>query len=158
MPPLRPHHLVVAVSLLLLTLAVPSQASITFTDIGAGLEGVYLSSVAWGDYDNDGDLDIALTGRSNPVGFTNVYRNDGSTANTPSGSEICSAMADLACGYRRIVRLGNTNHNTSWTITLPDPPAAAAPGFFGKVEISKAISLPPPPITCYSALGSTPAI
>jgi hypothetical protein len=34
----------------------------TFTDINAGLEGVYLGSVAWGDYDNDGNLDILLTG------------------------------------------------------------------------------------------------
>jgi hypothetical protein len=33
-----------------------------FTDIGAGLTGVSNSSVAWGDYDNDGDLDILLTG------------------------------------------------------------------------------------------------
>ncbi len=33
-----------------------------FTDIGAGLTGVCYGSVAWGDYDNDGDLDILLTG------------------------------------------------------------------------------------------------
>ena len=33
-----------------------------FVDIGAGLTGVNYSSVAWGDYDNDGDLDILLTG------------------------------------------------------------------------------------------------
>ena len=38
----------------------------TFTDIGAGLTGVTHSSVAWGDYDNDGDLDILLTGRLQP--------------------------------------------------------------------------------------------
>ncbi len=50
----------------------------TFTDIGAGLTGVLNSSSAWGDYDNDGDLDILLTGY---VGSSNrtsrVYRNDG---------------------------------------------------------------------------------
>jgi hypothetical protein len=33
-----------------------------FTDIGAGLTGVYNCSLAWGDYDNDGDLDLALAG------------------------------------------------------------------------------------------------
>jgi len=31
---------------------------------GISLTGVDYSSVAWGDYDNDGDLDILLTGRS----------------------------------------------------------------------------------------------
>jgi uncharacterized repeat protein (TIGR01451 family) len=48
-----------------------------FTDIGAGLAGVYASSVAWGDYDNDGDLDILLTGKNDgetPISL--VYRND----------------------------------------------------------------------------------
>ena len=34
----------------------------TFTDISAGLTGCTYGSVAWGDYDNDGDLDILLTG------------------------------------------------------------------------------------------------
>ena len=48
----------------------------TFTDIGAGLTGVYDSSVAWGDYDNDGDLDILLTGYSGSGKVAKVYRND----------------------------------------------------------------------------------
>ncbi|EEF63146.1 FG-GAP repeat domain-containing protein [Pedosphaera parvula] len=34
----------------------------TFTNINAGMPGVYLSSVAWGDFDNDGNLDILVTG------------------------------------------------------------------------------------------------
>jgi subtilase family serine protease len=44
----------------------------TFTDIQAGLPGVHYSSVAWGDYDNDGDLDLLLAGSGAP----RVYRND----------------------------------------------------------------------------------
>ena len=54
----------------------------TFTDVGAGLIGTDSGSVAWGDFDNDGDLDIALTGTT-LIGPPNewppvsrVYRND----------------------------------------------------------------------------------
>jgi uncharacterized repeat protein (TIGR01451 family) len=47
-----------------------------FTDISAGLTGVYLSSAAWGDYDNDGDLDILLSGDTDPGRVSQVYRND----------------------------------------------------------------------------------
>ncbi len=54
-----------------------SHADITFTDISAGLTGVYYSSVAWGDHDNDGDLDILLTGDTGPWYLSRVYRNDG---------------------------------------------------------------------------------
>ena len=43
-------------------------SSQTFTDIEAGLTGVCWSSVTWGDYDNDGDLDILLTE------FRGIYR------------------------------------------------------------------------------------
>ena len=43
----------------------------------ANLIGVYRSSVAWGDYDGDNDLDILLTGRSNGPSYNAlVYRND----------------------------------------------------------------------------------
>jgi len=48
-----------------------------FTDINAGLIGVRFSSVAWGDYDNDGDLDILITGNSYSSGYiSKIYRND----------------------------------------------------------------------------------
>jgi CSLREA domain-containing protein/uncharacterized repeat protein (TIGR01451 family) len=47
-----------------------------FTDIGATLTGVYNSSLAWGDYDNDGDPDLALLGNTGAIRITKVYRND----------------------------------------------------------------------------------
>ncbi len=56
-----------------------------FTDIGTALTGVWYSSVAWGDYDNDGDLDILLTGwdSGSDAAVAKVYRNEVSTANAP---------------------------------------------------------------------------
>ena len=47
-----------------------------------GLPGVYISSVAWGDYDNDGRLDFLLTGYTGSDRLAQVWRNIGSTANT----------------------------------------------------------------------------
>ncbi|NVO20563.1 MAG: T9SS type A sorting domain-containing protein [Bacteroidetes bacterium] len=46
-----------------------------FVNINAGLTGIDNSSVAWGDYDNDGDLDILATGRSGTSVGTWIYRN-----------------------------------------------------------------------------------
>jgi PKD repeat protein len=46
-----------------------------FTDIDAGLTGVFLSSASWGDFDNDGDLDIFIMGHS-PGVTAKIYRND----------------------------------------------------------------------------------
>lgn len=51
-----------------------------FTNINAGLPGVLYSSVALGDYDNDGNLDILLTGTTNGFGtgaITELWRNLG---------------------------------------------------------------------------------
>jgi len=48
-----------------------------FKDINAQLVGLYMSDGHWGDYDNDGDLDIVISGMSNDYKFiSRVYRND----------------------------------------------------------------------------------
>ncbi len=49
-----------------------------FTDIQAGLPGVEESSVAWGDYDNDGRLDILMIGHANAARKAWVWWNTGS--------------------------------------------------------------------------------
>ncbi|MCD4768839.1 MAG: FG-GAP-like repeat-containing protein [Bacteroidales bacterium] len=51
----------------------------TFTEqTGTSLPGVSDGSVAWGDYDNDGDLDILLTGFNPPEGrISRIYKNNG---------------------------------------------------------------------------------
>jgi hypothetical protein len=38
-----------------------------------------IGAVAWGDYDNDGDLDLLFAGNSNDGWITRIYRNDGGT-------------------------------------------------------------------------------
>ena len=49
-----------------------------FTNINAGLTGLHWSDVAWGDYDNDGDLDVIVAGlNAAETGVTTIYRNDG---------------------------------------------------------------------------------
>jgi len=55
----------------------------SFTEqTGISLTGVGHCSVAWGDYDNDGDLDILLTGYSSSEWISKIYRNDGSDSFT----------------------------------------------------------------------------
>ena len=54
-----------------------NDGSGVFSDIGAGLPNMRDCSVAWGDYDNDGDLDILLTGADANGALARVYRNDG---------------------------------------------------------------------------------
>ena len=51
----------------------------TFTDIGANLPGMDIGTVAWGDYDNDGDLDLVFAGNSNDGWISRIYRNDAGT-------------------------------------------------------------------------------
>lgn len=54
----------------------------TFTEQSSiQLSQLYAGSAAWGDYDNDGDLDILLTGYNGSIAVSKIYRNNTSTAN-----------------------------------------------------------------------------
>jgi FG-GAP-like repeat len=52
----------------------------TFTDIGANIMGICRGGADWGDYDNDGDLDLIIAGDTTGTGFkgvTKIYTNKG---------------------------------------------------------------------------------
>jgi predicted nucleotidyltransferase len=84
----------------------------SFTDIGAGLYGVEYGSAAWGDYDNDGDLDILLTGSDGLADcHSKVYRNDGASNFTEIG-------AGLAAVSRSSVAWGDYDNDGDLDILL----------------------------------------
>ena len=75
---MRPHLLFIATSLLGTVLfARGVDGQVIFTDIteeaGIALEDLLTESVAWGDYDNDGDEDLYMTAD----GPNHLFRNDG---------------------------------------------------------------------------------
>ncbi len=58
------------------------HAQVFVEQTGISLSEVAMSCVDWGDYDNDGDLDILLTGIDIlSVPFSKVYRNDSLASN-----------------------------------------------------------------------------
>ena len=131
----------------------------TFPGTAISLTGFYWSAATWGDYDNDLDLDILITGiQDGGNRYTQIVRNNSASPNTPpmrpsyrgwargyttleltwhpandmqtpsaglsynlkvgttpGGSEILSPMSNPD-GYRKVVAMGNTNGDTTWTI------------------------------------------
>lgn len=64
-------------TLAVLLVCLSSASFAALTDNGAALTGVYRCTAAWGDYDNDGDLDLALSGIAYDATKTRICRNDG---------------------------------------------------------------------------------
>lgn len=56
----------------------------SFTEITTNIEANGTSSISWGDYDNDDDLDVLVSGSK----YTKIYRNDGDGVFTDIKAEI----------------------------------------------------------------------
>ena len=65
----------------------------TFSDINAGLPAVRYSAVAWGDYDNDGKLDVLLSGLSAIGSICRIFRNAGDGVFTPVNAALPGAYS-----------------------------------------------------------------
>lgn len=65
-----------------------------FEIIYTGIEGFALGSANWGDYDNDGDPDLLMSGKANGCGaiVSGIYRNDGNDFFYKISQEITTAI------------------------------------------------------------------
>ncbi len=77
----------------------------TFVYVPTNLPPLLLSAVAWGDYDNDGDLDIAISGwSSDSLNILKIFRNDGNGVFT-------DINADLTARYWGSVAWGDVDND-----------------------------------------------
>ncbi|MBK7131847.1 MAG: VCBS repeat-containing protein [Bacteroidales bacterium] len=103
----------------------------TFSELtGISLQGVSFSSVAWGDFDNDNNLDILITGATgyNPNYYpvTKIYRNNGNSTfselSTPSVIGINNGSAEWGDynndGLLDILLIGDSGLNFDFKIYL----------------------------------------
>ncbi|MDP3683748.1 MAG: VCBS repeat-containing protein, partial [Ignavibacteria bacterium] len=63
------------------------------------LPGVGNSSVAWGDYDNDGKLDILLTGNSFGARISKIYKNNGNGIFTEQTSVLLTGVYNSSVAW-----------------------------------------------------------
>lgn len=71
------------------------------TAAGPGINNVRASATAWGDIDNDGDLDLAVSGlNAAGVAVTKIYKNDGAGTFTEDTNQAVTGIVwgDLAFG------------------------------------------------------------
>ncbi len=133
----------------------------TFSNINAGLPGVYYSSVAWGDYDNDGRLDFLVTGESANGPISQVWRNIGWATNTlpapPTGLAVAvtgsalsfswNAASDAetpAAGLSYNVRVGTTPGGSDIISPQADPTGARRLPALGNAQEALRVPLTSP--------------
>lgn len=155
----------------------------TFTDIGVDLTGLGAGDLAWGDVDNDGDLDLVAAGfYYNEVQGqqcrTRLYRNDGNDAFTAvsvpfigvhyaslawgdydGDGDLDLAISGVTCDYQPITRIYRNNCPTP--DTPPSPPTnltaeGAADGFTFRWDAGSDAETPAAGLYYHLRVGSRP--
>src|SRR6266446_6006823 len=70
-----------------------------FTNIGASLPGLDNSIALWGDFDNDGDLDLFLSGSNGSSYVGAMYRNDGTNGFADAGITTIKGGASASAAF-----------------------------------------------------------
>jgi hypothetical protein len=118
----------------------PGSGSRTFTNVPAPqLQGIWKGAVAWGDYDNDGDLDLLVTGEIlniNAARFAQLYRND-------NGVFADSGHA-FPVFYNPFVAWGDYNNDGQLDLAISGNGATGAP--FSRIyrNYANGVTNPPP--------------
>lgn len=88
-----------------------NSPSYTFTDEGLSLPNIYNGQAAFGDYDNDGDLDIFQIGNSDINFQANLYASDQSAGNA---NQVPVAPTNLQAAVT------NTSVQLTWDVASDD--------------------------------------
>src|SRR2546430_552013 len=97
-----------------ITIIYHNNGNFRFANTGVSLPGARLSSAAWGDFDNDGRLDILISGSSTLTlpatagAFTRVYRNTGSSS---LGLSFTNFPVNLPTNYSGTVTWADFNND-----------------------------------------------
>ena len=83
-----------------------------------GLIPVERGDAIWGDYDNDGDLDILLTGAARYGFVSKIYRNDGLLGRQSTGSVFTEMQVDLTGVAESAVLWEDFDHDGDLDILL----------------------------------------
>jgi hypothetical protein len=92
-----------------------------FTEITTGIPALWGGSSAWGDYDNDGDLDLLVHGKTLTETITQIYRNDSGTSFPleENLSDVRGSGLSIAWGNFDSTP-GNPNNNLDFVISGVD--------------------------------------
>lgn len=126
-----------------------------FQDSGLALPGLGNAAAAWGDFDNDGNLDLAMIGQSSSGPVTRVFRNNGTNFTAVAGISspalagtvdwadydndgdldlLTTGLVSLAAGSPPATRLYRNDQGTFVSVEHPFPGVSLGAAAWGDYD------------------------